>query len=174
MNCKDGTEQALRQRQFRAAMGNYPTGVTVVATRRADGGVVGLTINSFNSVSLQPLLVTWNLSNGSQWLQTFLRCTHYSVNVLADAQVALARQFARRENQEVDATPWRVLPSGAPLLRGAVAHFECVNAQQHGVGDHTLFVGRVHQFDHDAERAPLLFHAGGYCSGQVLRAAQKL
>lgn len=174
MNCKDGTESALRQRQFRTAMGTYPTGVTVVATRRANGAVVGLTINSFNSVSLQPLLISWNLGNGSQWLQTFLRCSHYSVNVLADAQVALARQFARHDGPEGPAAPWNVLSSGTPVLHGVAAYFECANQQRHGAGDHTLFVGRVNHFYRDEQRVPLMFHAGNYYSGRLLQASDRL
>lgn len=171
MKCNEGTENTQRQRQFRAAMGLYPTGVTVVATRRADGQVVGLTINSFNSVSLQPLLVSWNLGCRSQWLDTFLHCAHYSVNVLAAGQVALARQFARRDAPPPAAAQWLGTAAAAPVLRGVVASFKCVNAQSHVAGDHVIFVGRVQDFSMEAQRQPLVFFAGDYHDGGSLRAA---
>lgn len=158
------------QRRFRTAMGRYSTGVAVVAAFQPDGTVAGLTINSFHSVSLQPLLVSWNLGNRSQWLEAFSSCSRYCINVLAAGQVELARQFARHGGPQAGVVAWEGAVRGVPVLPGAVAHFDCTNAQRHVAGDHVIFVGAVRDFGYDTGQAPLLFHAGNYYDGGVLRA----
>lgn len=150
-------------------MGRYPTGVAVVAAFLPDGAVAGLTINSFHSVSLQPLLVSWNLGRRSQWLRAFHSCSHYGISVLAAGQVALARQFARHGGPPVGAVAWSERSARAPVLPGAAACFICANGARHDAGDHVIFVGEVQAFFHDPGRMPLLFHAGDYFDGGVLQ-----
>ena len=150
-------------------MGRCPTGVAVVAAFQPDGAVAGLTINSFHSVSLQPLLICWNLGSRSRWLDLFSSCPRYCINVLASGQVGLARQFARQGGPRVDAVAWDDSAPGVPVLADVAAYFDCVNTQRHVAGDHVIFVGTVNHFCHDSRRAPLLFHAGNYYDGGVLR-----
>lgn len=169
MNKKEDPDRAPEQQRFRAAMGRYPTGVAVVAAFLPDGAVAGLTINSFHSVSLQPLLVSWNLGRRSQWLKAFQSCSHYGISVLASGQVALARQFARHGGPPAGAVAWSGRSACAPVLPGAAAGFICANGARHDAGDHVIFVGEVQEFFHDPVRAPLLFHAGDYYDGDVLR-----
>ncbi len=149
-------------REFRAALGMFATGVTIVTTRLEDGTPLGMTVNSFNSVSLDPPLVLWSLSRNASALAAFHGCSHYAVNVLGVAQQALAERFASRVQDRwggVDNAPGA---GGAPLLAGAVATFECVNRSRYEEGDHVIFVGEVLRCTHQPDAAPLLFHGGRF------------
>lgn len=148
--------------EFRAALGMFATGVTIVTARAPDGSPVGLTVNSFASVSLEPPLVSWNLARTSSSLAVFQRGTHYAVNVLSAEQQALALRFATPQADRWAGVAWRPGLAGAPLLAGAVAHFECEGSGRHDAGDHVIFIGRVERCDHRAGAAPLLFHGGRF------------
>lgn len=148
---------------FRTALGRFPTGVTVVTAIDAAGQQVGLTISSFNSVSLNPPLVLWSLSAGSASLQAFMQCERYVVNVLAADQLALAERFAR------GSTPARFAglhegraPGGTLMLQdGCAAWFECYNRSRYEEGDHVIMIGQVEHCGHSGA-LPLVFHAGGF------------
>jgi flavin reductase (DIM6/NTAB) family NADH-FMN oxidoreductase RutF len=150
-------------RRLRNALGAYPTGVTVVTTRGPDGRCVGLTVNSFASLSLEPALLLWSLANRSPNQRAFRAASHFAINVLAANQVALARSFANPAvTDKFDGVAWRPCDAhGVPLLAGALAHFVCQCRDAIEAGDHTLFIGRV---QHHACIAgePLVFHAGRF------------
>jgi len=148
-------------RALRNALGQYATGIAVVATRDADGRPVGLTVNSFASVSLDPPLVLWSLALTSAHLATFRACSHFAVNVLAADQQHMSQRFAMTGNDKFAALAWTPGRGGAPLLEGCCARFECRSEVQHPGGDHLILVGRVEAFDYTAQ-APLLFHGGQY------------
>jgi flavin reductase (DIM6/NTAB) family NADH-FMN oxidoreductase RutF len=148
--------------EFRAALGMFATGVTVVTARTAEGVLVGLTANSFNSVSLDPPLVLWSLSRRSMSLPVFSTGTHYAINVLAAEQQELALRFAAPVGDRWAGTAWRPGVAGAPLIEGAVAHFECFNRSRYEEGDHLILVGQVEHCDHQPGAAPLLFHGGRF------------
>src|SRR6185369_10777126 len=103
---------------FRAALGMFATGVTIVTARTADGGTVGLTANSFNAVSLQPPLVLWSLSRSAGSMPAFARGSHYAIHILAANQRALAERFASKGIDRFQGVPWHEGVSGAPLLDG--------------------------------------------------------
>ena len=147
---------------LRAALGQYATGVTVVTTHDRDGRPVGLTVNSFASVSLDPPLVLWSLALSSSRLPAFKACRHFAVNVLAADQLELSNHFAMTGIDKFADLAWSPGLGGVPLLEGCCARFECHSEAQHEGGDHLIFVGRVERFMRD-ERAPLLFHGGAYC-----------
>lgn len=149
-------------REFRAALGMFATGVTIVTTRLEDGTPLGMTVNSFNSVSLNPPLVLWSLSRSASALGAFLGCSHYAVNVLGVAQQALAERFASRVPDRWQGVEGLPGAGGAPLLSGAVATFECVNRSRYEEGDHVIFVGEVLRCTHQSDAAPLLFHGGRF------------
>lgn len=151
--------------EFRAALGMFATGVTVITARGSRGELVGLTASSFNSVSLEPPLVLWSLSRRSASMATFQSGTHYAINVLAAKQLALAERFAQRQRDRWEGVSWRLGASGAPLLEGAVAHFECHNRSRYNEGDHIIFVGQVEHCDHHPEGVPLLFQGGRFHDG---------
>ncbi|WP_422010563.1 flavin reductase family protein [Roseateles sp.] len=152
----------MDSQQFRAALGMFATGVTIITVRDADGSLVGLTANSFNSVSLDPPLVLWSLARRAGSMPVFARGTHYAVNILAADQVLLAQRFATRDIDRFAGVPWREGAGGAPVLDGAVASFECANRSQYEEGDHVIFVGEVERCTARAGAQPLIFHGGRY------------
>lgn len=147
--------------ELRRAFGHFATGVTVVTTLDARGRRVGMTANSFASLSLEPPLVLWSLANSSTNHAAFLAARYFAIHVLAAGQDALARQFASRAGDRFAGVAVESGCRGVPLLADFHARFECEMHAQHEGGDHTIFVGRVLRV---AERPgePLLFHRGRY------------
>jgi flavin reductase (DIM6/NTAB) family NADH-FMN oxidoreductase RutF/DNA-binding MarR family transcriptional regulator len=152
---------AFDHRAFRRALGRFPTGVTVVTTLSPDGRKIGLTANSFNSVSLEPPLVLWSLAKRAASLPAFLEAPHYAINVLAADQIRLSRQFAGARGDRFAGVRCREGLGGIPLIEGCTAWFECHNVRQYDGGDHVILVGQVERFAHD-DRPALAFHGGGY------------
>jgi 3-hydroxy-9,10-secoandrosta-1,3,5(10)-triene-9,17-dione monooxygenase reductase component len=148
-------------RQFRDALGAFATGVTIVTTRDQSLHDVGLTANSFNSVSLDPPMVLWSLSKSSLSLAAFGAAKHFAVHVLAADQDHLSTLFARRGIDKFATLDIERGLGDVPLLSGCSARFECRTEFQYEGGDHVIFVGKVEKFDHFG-RAPLLFHSGRY------------
>ena len=149
-------------RDFRDALGSFATGVTVLTALAADGEPVGVTISSFNSVSLEPPLILWSLSCTSPRLEDFRHASHYAVNVLAADQQWLSDCFAYRENDCFGAVGVTAGLAGVPLIGGCSAWFECSSEAQYPGGDHLIFVGRVRRFARGEAVEPLIFHAGRY------------
>ena len=155
---------------FRAALGMFATGVTIVTARAADGSLVGLTANSFNSVSLSPPLVLWSLGRASYSAQAFLAATHFAVNVLSAGQIALSRHFAHPSEDKFAGVATREGMGGLPLLADAAAVFECSTEAIHPGGDHAILVGRVERYAY-SEREPLVFSRGRYQRGVNIETA---
>lgn len=148
-------------REFRSALGQFATGVTVITTRLKDGSFLGLTASSFNSVSLDPPLVLWSLGSRAQSLPVFSANSHYVINVLTADQQVLAEQFSSRSEDRFDGVEFTLSRTGIPILKGASAWFECFNRSRYQEGDHHIFVGEVEQCAH-ANAAPLIFHNGSF------------
>ena len=148
---------------FRAALGMFATGVTIVTARDASGARIGLTANSFNSVSLDPPLVAWSLARAAGSMPVFAEGSHYAINILAAGQKELALRFSRREADRFAGVAFHDGPaSGAPVLEGAAAVFECFNRSRYAEGDHVIFVGEVERCERRAGASPLIFHGGRY------------
>lgn len=158
----DAAPDGHDHRAFRDALGSFATGIAVVTACAPDGEFVGLTVNSFNSVSLDPPLVLWSLDLASPNLEAFRAASHYVVNILAADQVELSQHFASRQPDKFGDLQLCLGAGGAPLLQGCCAWFECANETRHPGGDHLIFLGRVERFAHDPARPPLLYHAGRY------------
>jgi flavin reductase (DIM6/NTAB) family NADH-FMN oxidoreductase RutF len=153
-------------RELRNTLGSFATGITVITARAADDTLVGLTVNSFASVSLDPPLVLWSLSLYSPSLAVFQHCSHYAINVLAADQMHLSQRFSRPSEEgsgKFAGLEFDTGRGGAPLLRDCCAWFECRNETRHPGGDHLIFIGLVEGLQR-SERAPLLYHGGRYCS----------
>lgn len=148
---------------FRRALGRFATGVTIVTACKDDQSPVGLTVSSFNSVSLEPPLVVWSLSRSSSSLATFEHCDRYVIQVLGADQMLLANRFARGTAAERFAgVPLTQAPNGTLRLDApCAAWFECFNRSQYDEGDHIVFTGQVEHCAH-TETLPLVYHAGGY------------
>lgn len=149
--------------QFKLALGRFPTGVTIVTARDHTGSPVGLTVSSFNSVSLNPPLVVWSLKRSSHSLAVFEHCQRYVVQVLAADQLELAKRFASGTPAERFAGQTLLdCPNGSPRLDVAsAAWFECHNRRFYDEGDHIVLIGEVENCAHST-RAPLIYHGGGY------------
>ena len=158
-------------RDFRSTLGRFATGVTVVSALSADGEPIGVTISSFNSVSLEPPLILWSLSLSSPNLETFRKASHYAVNVLSVDQQAISDRFAARSNKSFEDIHWYTGLGGAPLIEGCCAGFECTNEAHYPGGDHLIFVGRVERFAEGQAKSPLIFHNGRYGQLDASRAA---
>jgi flavin reductase (DIM6/NTAB) family NADH-FMN oxidoreductase RutF len=147
---------------FRSALGMFATGVTIVTSRDVDGTPVGLTANSFNSVSLEPPLVLWSLARSAGSMPAFERGSHYAINILAADQHALAERFASKSADRFGDMTFREGAGGAPILDGSAAVFECFNRSRYEEGDHVIFVGEVERCEWRAGSQPLIFHGGRY------------
>jgi flavin reductase (DIM6/NTAB) family NADH-FMN oxidoreductase RutF len=148
--------------EFRTALGMFATGVTIVTARTTEGRVIGLTANSFNSVSLDPPLVLWSLAQAAASLQAFRAGSHYAINVLAADQKLLAERFALKGSDRWNGVEFKEGAGGAPLLAGAAATFECFNRSRYEEGDHVIFVGEVERCGWRTGVSPLLFHGGRF------------
>ncbi|MDM0075675.1 flavin reductase family protein [Variovorax sp. J2P1-59] len=148
--------------EFRAALGMFATGVTIVTARSGNGALVGLTANSFNSVSLEPPLVLWSLARSAASMAALSTGSHYAINILAASQKNLAERFAKKDVDRWADVAFTDGVGGAPVLVGAAASFECFNRSRYDEGDHVIFVGEVERCTHSTGASPLLFHGGRF------------
>lgn len=153
---------AIDHAELRRALGCFPTGVTVITTLDTDGVFVGLTVNSFNSLSLDPPLILWSLGTRSSSRRAYETSGHFAVNILAEDQVALSRRFASSARHKFHGIATHAGLAGAPLIAGCAAYVECRTHSIQTAGDHLLFIGRVERV-HTADRRPLVYANGRYC-----------
>jgi flavin reductase (DIM6/NTAB) family NADH-FMN oxidoreductase RutF/DNA-binding MarR family transcriptional regulator len=153
---------------MRQCLSRFATGVTVIATRAPDGRFVGLTANSFNSLSLDPPLILWSLAAGASSLDVFKGQRFFSVNVLSVEQVDIARRFAARLPDRFQGVAVHEGLDGIPLIDGALAWFECERRTQMLLGDHWLFIGEVKRCA-SAEGSPLIFRHGEFAIADALQ-----
>lgn len=154
-------DEAFDTYSFRAALGHFATGVTIITSMGHDGTPVGVTVNSFNSASLDPPLVLWSLNRSSGTLPVFSESGHFAVHILSAEQIDLSNRFARPSGDKFDGIEYGQGLGGTPLLAGCAARFECRTTYQYEGGDHIIFVGEVQRFD-QAGGETLLFHKGKY------------
>jgi 3-hydroxy-9,10-secoandrosta-1,3,5(10)-triene-9,17-dione monooxygenase reductase component len=155
------SQQAFELGEFRKALGSFTTGVTVVTTRGTENNDIGLTANSFNSVSLEPPMILWSLGKNALSMPQFRAAEYFAVHILSEDQEALSGQFAKRGVDKFFGVDIERGPNDVPLLKHCAARFVCKTAHQYEGGDHIIFVGEVVEFTH-WERLPLLFHGGQY------------
>ena len=146
---------------FRAALGRFTSGVTVVTTRDAQGSDHGMTVSAFCSVSLVPPLVLACIGHEASMHGLALRADHFGVSILASGQEALARRFADQRSDRFDGIGYSRGRLGVALIDDALAHLECTVVDRHEAGDHTIIVGRVEAAAYDQGR-PLVYYRGGY------------
>ena len=133
---------ADKSREFRNALGLFGTGVTIVTTADEHQSPIGITVNSFASVSLNPALVLWSPAKASNRFSQFESAARYAIHVLGQSQARLASDFARNA-RSFDTCRWRWSEDGIPLIQDTVARFECERISSHDGGDHAIVVGRV-------------------------------
>jgi 3-hydroxy-9,10-secoandrosta-1,3,5(10)-triene-9,17-dione monooxygenase reductase component len=148
-------------RDFRNTLGSFATGVTIITTQGADGALVGITVNSFNSVSLDPPLVLFSVARNSRSLAAFEDATHWAVHILSAEQEALSNRFARSGEDKFSGVDIERGLGGVPMIGGCAARLQCRTSFRHEGGDHIILVGEVLAFDRQ-NVAPLVFHGGKY------------
>jgi 3-hydroxy-9,10-secoandrosta-1,3,5(10)-triene-9,17-dione monooxygenase reductase component len=148
-------------RDFRNTLGSFATGVTIITTRGADGVPVGITVNSFNSVSLEPPMVLWSLARTSRSLAAFEEAEHWAVHILSAEQEGLSTRFARSGEDKFSGVAVERGVGEVPLLGGCTARLQCRTSIRHDGGDHIIFIGEVLAYDR-SDVAPLVFHGGKY------------
>lgn len=149
-------------RDLRNALGRFATGVCVVTTLNKDGKAIGMTANSFSSLSLEPPLVLWSLQNSSEVYKFFAAPQSFAINILSDTQTDLSNLYSRKGDHLMDAEHYRLGMSNAPVLNDALVTFECKLHATHDGGDHLIIVGRVENFISEGTGKPLLFYCGTY------------
>jgi flavin reductase (DIM6/NTAB) family NADH-FMN oxidoreductase RutF len=149
-------------RDFRTALGTFATGVTIVTTMSKDGTPIGLTANSFTSVSLEPPLVLFCLDRRSYSYAHFEQASHFAVNVLASGQQDISNHFARPSEDKWKDMTIDFCGVGCPAFKDALAIFECATHRIHDGGDHIIVVGEVKSFTYKSDGTPLLYYRGKY------------
>jgi len=155
-------EAAADARALRDAFGCFTTGVTIVTTLDGGGAAAGFTANSFASVSLDPPLALISVAREASCLPALEASGVFVVNVLHVGQQDLARQFARRGCDRFEGVAFDTWHTGAPVLPGCMANFECRAHDIIDAGDHRILIGRILKVHHDAEHEPLVYLRGGY------------
>jgi 3-hydroxy-9,10-secoandrosta-1,3,5(10)-triene-9,17-dione monooxygenase reductase component len=155
----------LDTKTFRLALGRFATGVTVITTRDAQGRPIGVTANSFNSVSLNPPMVLWSLARSSNSMPAFMEAERFAVHILSAGQEELSNRFASRGGDKFDGM--ELDPRELPLIDGCTARFDCKTAYRYDGGDHVIFVGEVKDYV-SCDLAPLLYHGGSYAEARPL------
>ncbi len=156
-------------RTFRDALGSFATGVTIVTATAPGGRRIGLTVSSFNSVSLEPALILFSVGRESASLDALLAADAFAVNVLSDDQTGLSIRFADPGNGKWDQVEAAAGVTGAPVLAPVLASFECKPYGQHDGGDHVILVGRVVSLAVADRGSPLVFYRGQYHQISKLR-----
>ncbi|MGE0666435.1 MAG: flavin reductase family protein [Sphingomonadales bacterium] len=153
---------SIDPRALRRAFSCFATGVTVVTTHSRAGTPIGLTMNSFSSVSLDPPLILFSLGKKSEQYDDFMSASIFAVNVLCEEQVGLSGRFSTPGDKSFGDIPYDQWETGAPIIPGALAAFDCHIDQRVDAGDHILFICRVVRTEVVSDAAPLLFHRSAY------------
>lgn len=157
----EGPSATFDQARFRSVVGHFATGVTVVAAV-LDGRPMGLSVNSFTSVSLEPPLVAFCAAKASSTWPRIREIGRFTINVLAEHQEDVSRVFATRGVDKFAGVRWWPAPSGSPVLDGVLAWVDCELEAEYDAGDHVLVLGRVRELDVADDGRPLIFYRGGY------------
>lgn len=153
---------AIDERIMRDALGQFVTGVTVITAMPKGGVPIGLTVNSFASVSLDPPLILWSIQKNSETLDVFECTDNFVVNVLPGDAQALSNRYAMPENHNLEIDHLSLSDTGLPLLKQAKVSFECTTEQRIAGGDHTIYLARVTALSAIDPAEPLVFYNGGY------------
>jgi len=158
---QSGADSSIDEQELRNVLGCFATGVVVATTLGESGNPVGLSVSSFNSVSLSPPLVLWCLARSAFSFGAFSSASNFAINILSSEQADVCLQFSKPSDDKFKGVPWRHGLHGVPILTDALATLECRSHCQYDGGDHTIFVGEVVNLD-ASDKAPLIFHRGKF------------
>jgi flavin reductase (DIM6/NTAB) family NADH-FMN oxidoreductase RutF len=153
---------ALEEKQYRNALGRFTTGVCVVSAIGQGDLPIGMTINSFSSLSLDPSLIQWSIKKKSLCYPLFGDLKSYSISVLSDRQANISHRYSRAGDHVMHPDDYAGNEHGVPFIKGALAHFECHSWGRMEAGDHDILIAVVKHFSSDTEGRPLVFYAGSY------------
>lgn len=153
---------------LRSALGRFATGVTVISAQTEDDHVHCMTVNSFTSLSLDPPLILWTLRTRSARYKTFSQTEEFSVSVLAETQIDIARKHATPPPDGIAHRGWKAFLKGCPIIEGASAHFICKGHTEVNKGDHVILIGEVTEFA-EHNHPPLVFMGGKYYSSSSMK-----
>lgn len=154
--------ETIDSRELRNALGNFATGVCIVTAALEVSPPIGMTINSFSSLSLEPPLISWSIQHNSECFEIFNAADKFAINILAATQQDLSREYSRKGRHELKAEHFCRGSSGAPLLRDALTTFECRLWARYPGGDHLILVGEVLEFVARPTGRALGFYRGTY------------
>ena len=154
--------QPFSSRALRDALGQFTTGVVVITALPESGEPIGITVNSFASVSLEPPLILWSLQKDSETVDVFACNDNFAVNVLASSAQSLSERYAQADNHQLDAEHFIISDTGLPVLKQAKVKFECSTLQRIDAGDHTIYLAQVSALSAIDSGEPLVFYAGAY------------
>jgi flavin reductase (DIM6/NTAB) family NADH-FMN oxidoreductase RutF len=143
---------------FKEVMGDYPTGVAIITTVGKDGKPVGLTVSSLSSVSINPLLISWCIDEGSSSLEAFEKANGFIVHILNGEQAELCKTFASKNADKFSNCDWEYSKSGLPIISDTLAVLECNTYKQVEAGDHTMLIGEVTDIHRTSDKDPMLYH----------------
>ena len=151
--------KSFDQSAFRKALSCFPTGVGVATTIAADGQPQGMTISSFNSVSMNPPLILWSIGLEAACLDDFRQAEDFAINILAADQKPVSQKFSQTQKDRFSDLDWYLSPTGLPLLDGSAATLSCKVWDRYPGGDHEIIVGEVYELTY-SDKTPLLFGLG--------------
>ena len=154
--------QDFDQKELRTIFGQYPTGVTVITTKDKNGSPVGMTANSFASVSLSPPLVLWSVDKMRNTHDVYTQSQHFCVHIVDDSQQALSDRFASKKEDRFSEMEWSEGVLDSPVLSGCLCSIECETEAIYPGGDHSLILGKVVNTNLESSKNPLIFHKGNY------------
>lgn len=158
-------EQPLDTAEFRKLMGLFATGVCVVSVEGGERGIVGMTVNSLVSVSLDPMLVCWSLQNSSSQFELYTQADRFAVSILAHPQQGLAQRYASRKGAKLETGDFTMSAAGLPVVHGALGYLECRRWSLYPAGDHTMIFGEVSGLHLPGQiHEPLGFFNGRFCT----------
>lgn len=151
-------------KDFRRALGKFPTGVTIITAKDKEGKPIGVTASSFNSVSIDPALVLWSVDKNGFSTKAIQQAEYFAINVLSTSQVDMSNRFAGRDPNKFNGVPYSESPHGSPLFKHCAAQFECRTWNIYEGGDHLIIVGEVLAYRHFEAIPPLVFVDGDYAT----------
>jgi 3-hydroxy-9,10-secoandrosta-1,3,5(10)-triene-9,17-dione monooxygenase reductase component len=152
------------QKEFRKTLGTFATGITVVTAMHENSVPVGITVNSFTSVSLDPPLVLWCLDNEAESYNIFANCKNFAIHVLHQGQEAISQNFATKNSDKFSGLEWETSEFDCPILKDCASYLQCETETSYEGGDHIIILGRVKAMRTNADKQPLIYHASNYHS----------
>ncbi|KJV69031.1 flavin reductase family protein [Candidatus Neoehrlichia procyonis] len=152
---------SISRANFKLCVGEFVTGVTVVTTVDSNGYIHGITVNSFNSVSLNPPMILFSIEKTASRFKIFSECQEFIVNVLSEKQKTLSQVFAKKDLQNWDYYK-HIIVNNIPVISGIISYIYCSTQYVYEGGDHKIIVGRVINCEKLTNDKPLLYYQGKY------------